>query len=103
MNRMETMSAAARQAMIHVLDLVAEDRVLVVTDRDTATCGEAFAAGARGHGCAVKTYILPDHHRPLQEMPAEMGGLLDDVTVVINAIIGDCREIPFRLQWIHAI
>lgn len=103
MNRLETMSAAARQAMKHVLDLVPEDRVLVVTDKATETCGEAFAAGARDHGCEVKTYHLPEHNRPLQQMPLEMNVLLDDVTVVINAIIGDCREIPFRLQWIHAI
>ena len=36
-------------------------------------------------------------------MPAEMPALLEDTTVVINAIVGDSREIPFRLQWIHAI
>jgi leucyl aminopeptidase (aminopeptidase T) len=103
MNRMETMAAAARQAMKHVLDLVPEDRVLVVTDGATATCGKAFAAGAQEYGCETKTYHLPEHHRPLHQMPVEMNGLLDDVTVVINAIVGDCREIPFRLQWIHAI
>jgi leucyl aminopeptidase (aminopeptidase T) len=103
MNRMETMSAAARQAMKHVLDLVPEDRVLVVTDKATENCGAAFAAGARDHGCEVVTYDLPEHNRPLQQMPLEMNALLDDVTVVINAIMGDCREIPFRLQWIHAI
>jgi aminopeptidase len=103
MSRMETMSAAARNAMVHVLDLVPEDRVLVVTDRSTDTCGQAFAAGARDHGCTVDIYHLPEEGRPLQEMPAEMPPLLDDTTVVINAIIGDALEIPFRLQWIHAI
>lgn len=103
MKRRETMSAAARDAMVHVLDLVPDDRVLVVSDRETAACGEAFVAGAFAHGCEVKTYDLPEHNRPLQKMPSEMGPLLEDVTVVINAISGDSREIPFRLQWIHAI
>ncbi len=103
MNRMDTMSAAALDAMIHVLDLEPGDRVLVVTDKSTATCGQAFADGAKSHGCAVTTYNLPEYNRPLTGMPAEMPALLDDATVVINAIIGDCREIPFRLQWIHAI
>ncbi len=103
MDRSETMSAAARDAMVHVLDLVPEDRVLVVTDRSTSVCGQAFAAGARAHGCPVTTFSLPEKNRPLQDMPPEMQALLADTTVVINAIVGDSREIPFRLQWIHAI
>ncbi len=103
MNRMETMSAAALDAMIHVLDLVPEDRVLVVTDRATSACGQAFSEGAKSHGCPVNVYNLPEHNRPLQAMPDEMPALLDDTTVVINAIVGDCFEIPFRLQWINVI
>ena len=103
MDRLETMSAAAREAMIHVLDLVPEDRVLVVTDLATSVCGEAFAEGARAHGCSVTTFSLPQEGRPLQKMPTEMELLLEDTSVVINAIVGDSREIPFRLQWIHLI
>jgi len=103
MSRMETMSAAARNAIVHVLDLVPEDRVLVVTDLSTSTCGQAFADGARNHGCPVEVFNLPETHRPLQKMSPDMPDLLDDITVVINAIIGDAREIPFRLQWINAI
>ncbi|MBE0566242.1 MAG: hypothetical protein IH621_09810, partial [Krumholzibacteria bacterium] len=45
------MTAAALGAMIHVLDLVPADAVLVLTDEPTRACGEAFAAAARGHGC----------------------------------------------------
>jgi len=103
MDRLETMSAAAREAMIHVLDLVPEDRVLVVTDGATAVCGQAFVEGARAHGCPVTVFSLPDDNRPLQKMPPGMLSLLNDASVVINAIVGDHREIPFRLQWIHAI
>lgn len=103
MNRMETMSAAALDAMIHVLSLVPEDRVLVVTDRETSVCGQAFAEGARSHGCPVEVFNLPEHDRPLREMPDEMPALLDDVTVVINAIVGDSNEVPFRMQWINVI
>ena len=103
MNRMETMSAAALDAMIHVLSLVPEDRVLVVTDRETSVCGQAFAEGARNHGCPVDVFNLPEHDRPLREMPDEMPALLDDVTVVINAIVGDSNEVPFRMQWINVI
>ncbi len=103
MNRLETMSAAAREAMVHVLDLVSGDRVLVVTDEVTSTCGQAFAAGAQNLGCRVDIYQLPEENRPLHQMPAEMPALLEEATIVINAISGDSREVPFRLEWIHAI
>ena len=102
MDKQQRMAETARNAMIHALDLAENDQVLVLTDTITRTCGEAFATGARDHGCEVTTYILPDEHRPLQELPDGLLPLLDDATVVINAIVGDAREIPFRLQWIQA-
>jgi leucyl aminopeptidase (aminopeptidase T) len=103
MDRMQTMTAAALDAMIHVLDLEPSDRVLVVTDPETAACGEAFALAAADHGCPVSRYHLPAEGRPLQAMPADMPALLDETTVVVNAIVGDAGEVPFRLEWIHAI
>jgi leucyl aminopeptidase (aminopeptidase T) len=99
----ETMSAAALDAMIHVLDLDPADRVLVVTDPQTETCGEAFAVGAENHGCPVRRYLLPAEGRPLAAVPDEMAALLEETDVVINAVVGDAREVPFRIQWIHAI
>jgi leucyl aminopeptidase (aminopeptidase T) len=99
----ETMSAAALDAMIHVLELAPADRVLVVTDAATEACGEAFSAGAENHGCPVTRYLLPVEGRPLAAVPADLTALLEDVDVVINAIVGDAREVPFRIQWIHAI
>jgi len=103
MNDRERMATAARDAMAHVLDLGPSDRVLVVTDPKTAACGEAFARGAEDHGCAVTIYRLPAAGRPLREIPDDLLPLLDDTTVVINAIVGDGAEVPFRLKWIHAI
>ncbi|MDX2472860.1 MAG: aminopeptidase [Candidatus Krumholzibacteria bacterium] len=99
----ERMATAARDAMAHVLDLEPSDRVLVVTDLETAACGEAFAQGAEDHGCAVTIYRLPAAGRPLREIPDDLPPFLDDTTVVINAIVGAAAEVPFRLKWIHAI
>lgn len=101
--RLSTMSAAAGRAMQNVLDLTAADRVLVVTDPVTAECGEAFLEGARALGCAAQLYRLPADGRPLAAMPADLPPLLDEVDVVVNAIVGDPAEVPFRLQWIAAI
>ena len=98
-----TMRKAALAAMEFSLDLKASDRVLVVTDRKTGTCGKAFAAAAEGLGCDTHTYWLPEDARPLQAMPPGLGELLPGRTVVVNAMDGDAREIPFRLEWIRLI
>ena len=103
MSRHDTLAAAARNAMTHVLGLVPEDSVLVVTDPETRVCGEAFARGAGDAGCDVQLYSLPAEGRPLTAMPTEMAGLLDERTVVINAIVGDAREVGFRLEWLKLI
>jgi leucyl aminopeptidase (aminopeptidase T) len=103
MTRHETLAAAARNAMTHVLDLVPEDRVLVLTDPETRTCGEAFARGATGLGCDVLLHCLPAEGRPLQAMPPAMADLLDERTVVVNAIVGDAREVGFRLEWLQLV
>jgi leucyl aminopeptidase (aminopeptidase T) len=103
MTSASAMSAAARNAMVHVLDLVPEDRVLVVTDEETLACGRAFAAGAEAEGCDTRLHVLPADERPLKAMPPEMADLLDERTIVINAISGDAREVPFRLEWIRLI
>lgn len=97
------MIAAALDAMIHVLDLVPEDAVLILTDDETRACGEAFAAAARSHGCDTLVHILPAEGRPLVAMPPAMADLVTDRTVAINAIVGDAREVPFRLQWLRVL
>ncbi len=98
-----TMAAAALRAMRNVLDLTPADRVLVVTDSATRACGEAFAAAARDHGCPARLHALPDAGRPLAAVPPELPPLLDQADVVVNAIVGDPAEVPFRLQWIGLI
>jgi len=99
----QTMIDAALAGMTHVLDLTANDRVLVVTDDATFICGAAFQQAAIQFGCETTLYQLPEDHRPLQKMPDDMHGLLDGMTIVINAIVGDAREIPFRLEWIFKV
>ena len=97
------MTAAALDAMVHVLDLVPGDAVLVLTDPETRICGEAFAAAARSLGCDTLVHVLPAEGRPLLALPPEMADLAADRTVAINAIVGDAREVPFRLQWLQVL
>jgi len=103
MDNKTIMTRAALAAMQFSLELNADDNVLVVTDKETGSCGEAFAAAAKEMGCATQIYWLPEQGRPLQQLPEGMLELLKDKTVVINAIIGDAREVPFRMEWIRAI
>jgi leucyl aminopeptidase (aminopeptidase T) len=97
------MVATALDAMIHVLDLVPEDRVLVVTDAETALIGEAFHTAAAQHGCAVQTYLLPEAERPLVEVPPELSEILPGHSVVLNLIQARGAEVPFRIKWILEI
>ncbi len=99
----QTMIDAALAGMTHVLGLVPDDRVLVITDEATSSCGHAFEQAAIQFGCDCVLYQLPEENRPLQKMPDEMHHLLDGMSIVINAIVGDAREIPFRLEWIFMV
>ncbi|MCB1183491.1 aminopeptidase [bacterium] len=103
MDRSTAMAGAARDAMRHVLDLAPADRVLVVTDPESAACGDAFARGAREHGCTVRLHTLPAAGRPLTAVPDDLRVLLPDATVVVNTLVGDAAEVPFRLKWIQLI
>ena len=103
MDKQEIMAGAALNAMTHALELKASDRVLVVTDPQTATCGEAFVKGAESLGCDVTLYRLAETEGPRKEVPPELLEHLPECDVLINAIIGDNMEIPFRLQWLKAI
>ncbi len=103
MTDLDRMTTAARGALVHALDLVADDRVLVVGDASAGSCPQAFAAAAAAVGCDVETCSLPEEDRPLSAIPAGMVDLLNGRTVVINAISGRSDEVPFRLLWLKEI
>ena len=99
MSDIQTMVPTALDAMVNVLDLTPDDRVLVVTDQKTARIAEAFHAAASSHGCAVQTYTLPEAERPLTDVPAALSDMLPGHTVVLNLIQALGAEVPFRINW----
>lgn len=103
MTNLQRMTDAAKGALIHVLELTADDNVLVIGDDSAGSCPDAFLAAAASLGCVVDIFRLPEEGRPLQQMPDGMLAMLDGRTVVINAIAGLSDEVPFRLQWIKAV
>ncbi len=103
MSPLEKMTTAARNALVHVLDLTTGDSVLVVTDKHTTRVGEAFRDAAAGEGSRVDLYFLPDEGRPLSDLPAGMSEALDGKTIVINVFKSMQEETPFRIKWIKAV
>lgn len=100
---LEIMTRAALEAMRQALDLEPRDVVLVIGDASAGACPDAFLAAARAHGCTADIFRLPENDRPLTSLPEGMLDLIEGRDVIINAIAGRSDEIPFRLQWIHAI
>jgi leucyl aminopeptidase (aminopeptidase T) len=103
MSDLAQMAAVAREALLHVLDLVPEDTVLIVTDLETRKIGEAFQLAAQEHGCTVQEYLLPEEDRPLAKLSAELKGQLAGKSVVLNLFQALASETPFRIQLILAI
>ncbi len=103
MSDFEKMVEAAKQAMIHTMDLKSGESVLIVTDSMRKTVGEAFAKAAEAAGAVSELYFLPDEKRPLSEIPKDLPPLLEGRNVVINAFIGMAEETPFRIKWIKKV
>jgi leucyl aminopeptidase (aminopeptidase T) len=103
MNKMQKMINSAQKALFHVMNLTRGDVVLVITDEDTKSVGEAFYKAAIENNCSAQLYLLPEQLRPLIEIPSEMDELSKDATIVINTFKGLGNETPFRVKWVKKI
>ena len=97
---LERMIESARRAMVNVLELKPEDRVLVVQDPECEKCSRAFFEAARAEGCDTAAYELPAEGRPLKTMPEGMAAAVEDRDLVINVMSGSSDEVPFRIEWL---
>ena len=97
------MITSAQKAMIHVMNLKADDKILVITDEDTISVGEAFYNAAIDYGCKAHLFLLPEKDRPLTDIPSEMDELSKDITIAINAFKGLGEETPFRVKWVKKL
>jgi aminopeptidase len=100
---LERMIESARRAMVNVLELEPDDRVLVVQDPLCEKCSKAFIEAARAEGCDTVAYVLPKQGRPLKTMPEGMASALDGRDVVINVMSGASDEVPFRIEWLNLV
>ncbi|MFW9821249.1 MAG: aminopeptidase [Candidatus Thorarchaeota archaeon] len=103
MDNMQKMIISAQKALIHVMNLTKDDTILVITDEDTKSVGEAFYNAAIKNDCSAQMYLLPEQKRPLINIPSEMNELAKNVRIVINAFRGLSNETPFRVKWVKKI
>lgn len=100
MAHLDRMIESARRALVHVLELTASDRVLIVGDVQCQKCAKAFLEAVRSLGCATTTFDLPEPERPLKAMPKGLAEMIEDHDLVINVMAGPNEELAFRIEWL---
>ena len=88
MDDFQKMVISAKKAMAHVMKMSKQDAVLVVTDENSKSIGEAFYNAAIDYGCRAQYYFLSEKKRPILEIPKELSELAKDNTMVINVFKG---------------
>lgn len=93
----------ARLALTQVLEVRQGENVLVITDKETAMVGEAFASAARGLGAEPRVYLLPANRRPLATVPESLMEMVPDTDVALTLFQGLADETPFRIELLRAL
>jgi leucyl aminopeptidase (aminopeptidase T) len=97
------MVETAGNALVHVMQVVPQDRVLIVDDHRSALISDAFREAAASCGCEVTVVSLPEQDRPLSEVPAPLLEAIPDATVVITVFRALAAEVPFRVKLCLAV
>jgi leucyl aminopeptidase (aminopeptidase T) len=97
------MIGAARNALIHVMQVVPQDRVLIISDSRSTLFSDAFSEAASSCYCHVLVVSLAEQGRPLREVPATVLDAIEDATVVITVFRVMAEEVPFRVSLCLAI
>jgi hypothetical protein len=103
MGDLRTMIGTARNALVHVMQVVPQDRVLILTDSQSILFSDAFSEAASSCYCHVLVVPLPEQGRPLREVPSSVLEALDDATVVVTVFRVMTEEVPFRVKLCLAI
>ena len=90
----------AENALISVLDLKENEKVLIITDKQKQKIGYAFLDAAKKMRAITDIYILPPHDGNLKEIPDTLLPMIEKKDVIINAFEGYAEETPFRIKLI---
>jgi aminopeptidase len=97
----DIMVNAAEKALKEVMQVKEGERLLVITDQEKKTIGQAFCEAAKRLKTDVRMYFLPEEKRPLSEIPEDLLTTLEGNDVVINSFKGNPAETPFRVKLIN--
>lgn len=100
MSREEKMFNAAYMALIEVFEVIAKDKVLILTDIHSRTIANAFKNACDEITCENATYEIDENDRPLIEIPEKLIKLLPGKSVILNIIKAFPQEINFRIKWL---
>jgi aminopeptidase len=89
----------ARNAIVHCLRVLPEEKTTLITDRACADIGAALAAELDCHGLPYEAWILEDlAPRPLRDMPPQILGDMETSDVSIFAVKAQANELRTRMQ-----
>ncbi len=88
MDKYKEMLHAASGAIKYIFNPNYNDRILLLTDKDSCNIAKAFEESFHTLNCLIDTYIILDKDRPLKEIPKELEALLPGKTIVLNIIKG---------------
>jgi aminopeptidase len=95
--------SAASGALKYIFNPNNNDRILILTDRESKNIAKAFEESSNSFDCQVDTYEISNNDRPLKEIPKDLENLLPGKTIVLNIIKAFSEEIPFRIKWIFKV
>ncbi len=101
-NRNKLISAASG-AMEYIFNPALNEKVLILTDTDSASVAEAFRIASIEKNCSVEVYEIKNDMRPLKEIPSGLEKMLPGKTIVLNIIRAFPGEIYFRIKWIFKV
>lgn len=95
---------SARRALIHVMDALPGERLLVISDDVRASIGQVFAYAGLDCGLDTRSVVLPpSEHGYRREVPPFLREVLIQgrSDVAVNCLQGPTEETPFRIKLIQ--
>ena len=99
---------AAKNALLHVLEVVPNEKVVIICDKEKEEIGEAFAKGCMQTGAWTRLIMLdPGPLRDRSGVRREIPDFLSEVVtsskadVFVNLLRSNAQETPFRIRLIQ--
>jgi leucyl aminopeptidase (aminopeptidase T)/nucleotide-binding universal stress UspA family protein len=93
----------ARKALSQLLELRADETLLIITDEKTKEVASAFKEAGEGLGAQVRVFAIEEGQRPLKSVPEDLKALIQNADVAVTCFRGVPEETPFRIELIHAL